>query len=584
VRKVDTHVHHSAAMNAKHLCRFMKYKLKHCSAEIVDVAKDGSPVPLGKVFAARNVEWDNVTIDKLQVWADKTCMHRFDRFNNKYSPMGENSLRGVFLKTDNHMGGRYLAEITEELLSDLEDTKYQHVEWRLSIYGKKRDEWENLSRWVLGEGKGLGQGRALLSDKVRWMIQIPRLFNVYQQTNALANFGQMLENIFVPLVEATLNPDEHKNIARFLENLSGFDTVDDESKIEFHAIADRKTPYDWNVPDNPSYAYYSYFIQANIRILNGLRATKGMNQFSYRPHAGEAGDVKHLDVAFLLADGINHGLNLRQSPSLQYLYYLGKIGIAMSPCSNNQLFLEYEQNPFPMYFKRGLNVSLSSDDPLMFHQTKEALMEEYSIAKQIWHFSSADLCEIARNSVLQSGFPDDVKASWLGTKDFHKVNVPNSTNVPGVRFEYRQQVWQDELRIITGIFSEADEQKFMQKLLRMSNSGSPKVALGASSLAAPPSLSNLSAAMSPVSSMKAVASWASLGGRHAQGHDEARQNAEVVPRGVCRMPSRREVLTQQLEPTRTSDSPGFSTILVAMIAASAGASLALLLMHAKRRQ
>ena len=33
-------------------------------------------------------------------------------------------------------------------------------------------------------------------------------------------------------------------------------------------------------------------------------------------------------------------------------------------------FLAYEKSPFPVYFSRGLNVSLSTDDPLMFHQTK----------------------------------------------------------------------------------------------------------------------------------------------------------------------------------------------------------------------
>lgn len=30
----------------------------------------------------------------------------------------------------------------------------------------------------------------------------------------------------------------------------------------------------------------------------------------------EAGEVHHLDTAFLLADGINHGLNLRKSMGL----------------------------------------------------------------------------------------------------------------------------------------------------------------------------------------------------------------------------------------------------------------------------
>jgi hypothetical protein len=35
-------------------------------------------------------------------------------------------------------------------------------------------------------------------------------------------------------------------------------------------------------------------------------------------------------------------------------------------------------------------------------------MEEYSIAAQVWKLSTCDMCEIARNSVLQSGFPHAV--------------------------------------------------------------------------------------------------------------------------------------------------------------------------------
>ena len=39
----------------------------------------------------------------------------------------------------------------------------------------------------------------------------------------------------------------------------------------------------------------------------------------------------------------------------------------MSPLSNNKLFLSYTKNPFYKFFKRGLNVSLSTDDPLILH-------------------------------------------------------------------------------------------------------------------------------------------------------------------------------------------------------------------------
>jgi len=471
VRKVDTHVHHSAAMNAKHLLRFMKKKLKLFSDDVVDPGRPDRDGTLGAVFQSMGIGWHDLSLDRLQVWADRSCKHRFDRFNNKYSPMGQNELRNIFLKTDNALGGRYLAELTRELLDDLEEQKYQHVEWRLSIYGRKRDEWLNLSRWVLGRGKGLGDGKSLLSPNLRWMIQIPRLYSLYKGLKQIKDFREMLENIFAPIFEATIDPSAHRDVADFLEHISGFDTVDDESASSGRTFSSKeRLPGDWDIAENPSYRYYGFFIKANIQMLNELRASKGMNQFSFRPHAGEAGEVHHLDTAFLLADGINHGLNLRKSPALEYLFFLAQIGIAMSPCSNNQLFLAYEKSPFPTYFARGLNVSLSTDDPLMFHQTKEPLMEEYSIAKQLWHFSSVDLCEMARNSVLQSGFPEADKVHWLGTEDFHEKCVVRSTNVPPLRMSFRRQTRLDELALLRGKITITQQETSIAKNLLLSPS------------------------------------------------------------------------------------------------------------------
>ena len=105
--------------------------------------------------------------------------------------------------------------------------------------------------------------------------------------------------------------------------------------------------------------------------------------FVFRPHCGEAGDPEHLASAYLTAHSISHGILLRKVPALQYLFYLKQIGLAMSPLSNNALFLTYERNPLPDFFKVGLNVSLSTDDPLQFHFTKEPLLEEYSVAAHV---------------------------------------------------------------------------------------------------------------------------------------------------------------------------------------------------------
>lgn len=123
----------------------------------------------------------------------------FDRFNLKYNPFGQSRLREVFIKQDNLLRGRWLAELTAEVFADLEASKYQvragrgrgargawdaaggaafghspgptaksthpqHAEYRVSIYGRKRVEWDTLAAWVC-------QNR-LYSDNVAWLIQV----------------------------------------------------------------------------------------------------------------------------------------------------------------------------------------------------------------------------------------------------------------------------------------------------------------------------------------------------------------------------------------------------------------------------
>lgn len=39
---------------------------------------------------------------------------------------------------DNLIRGRFLAELTREVFGDLEQSKYQHAEMRISVYGRKQ--------------------------------------------------------------------------------------------------------------------------------------------------------------------------------------------------------------------------------------------------------------------------------------------------------------------------------------------------------------------------------------------------------------------------------------------------------------
>lgn len=480
VRKVDTHVHHSACMNQKHLLRFIKSKLKKEPNELV-IYRDGKYLNLKEVFESIGMTSHELNIDTLDMRADKNTFHRFDRFNLKYNPCGQSRLREIFIKSDNLIRGRFLAELTKEVLSDLEANKYTMAEYRLSIYGRRKAEWDSLAAWVLNHG--------LFSKNIVWMIQLPRLFNVYKAQGTMKNFQQMLDNIFIPLFEVTIDPSSHPELHHFLRTVVGFDMVDDESKPERRPNKHMRVPEEWNVKHNPAYSYYAYYVYANLYTLNKLRESKGMNIIAFRPHAGEAGDIDHLATTFMLAENIAHGINLRKSPVLQYLYYLTQIGLNMSPLSNNSLFVDYHRNPFPLFFARGLAVTLSTDDPLQIHMTKEPLVEEYSVAAQVWKLSAADLCEIARNSVLNSGFPREAKKHWISEKIFKSSSSSNrlatstaapksgedeeeeeeellhaleandieKTNVPDLRVQFRYDVLEAEKSLVRCACAQARE-------------------------------------------------------------------------------------------------------------------------------
>ena len=88
---------------------------------------------------------------------------------------------------------------------------------------------------------------------------------------------------------------------------------------------------------------------------------------------------------------------------------------------------------------------------------------------QIYKFTQSSLAELARNSVIQSGFEMEIKRHWLGHQwylpgsagnDINKVGHPvlartksdvfYQTNVPNIRLVYRHQTLMEELRMVKG--------------------------------------------------------------------------------------------------------------------------------------
>ena len=94
-------------------------------------------------------------------------------------------------------------------MEDVEEAKYQNLEIRLSIYGRDPNEWDKLSKWAINH--------QVYSDNVRWLIQVPRLYDIYKKHDLVENFEQILENLFLPLFEVTKDPHLHPELHAFLQ-------------------------------------------------------------------------------------------------------------------------------------------------------------------------------------------------------------------------------------------------------------------------------------------------------------------------------------------------------------------------------
>ena len=244
VRKIDTHIHLSSSMNQKHLLRFIKSKIKKSPDEIV-IYRDAKYMTLAEVFKSLGLQAYDLSIDTLDMHAHKDSFHRFDRFNLKYNPIGESRLREIFLKTDNYIKGRYMAELVKEVVFDLEQSKYQNAEYRVSIYGRDKSEWTGIAKWVVDN--------KIFSNNIRWLIQVPRLYNLYKSKGIANNFAEFLDNVFEPLFKVSLDPSSNKELHVFLQRVVGFDSVDDESKLEKRSFRKYPTPSEWTW-DNPPYS------------------------------------------------------------------------------------------------------------------------------------------------------------------------------------------------------------------------------------------------------------------------------------------------------------------------------------------
>lgn len=230
--KVDNHIHAAGAPTARQFVNFVTHKLETESDTVI--SSDGKT--LGEVFKEAGLDKHHLTIDAFDVLADYSVYQRFDNFNAKYSPFRMADLRRIFLKSNNHIEGRYFAELLKIVLNRHELSKghVSGVELRLSIYGMERHEWDDLAEWMLKDWEGGVFPGPVVSKSNRWLVQIPRLWRIYKGKPGRdgSGFHEMLENIFAPMFEATLYPERKPKLAQALKHIVGIDSVDDEGAPE----------------------------------------------------------------------------------------------------------------------------------------------------------------------------------------------------------------------------------------------------------------------------------------------------------------------------------------------------------------
>ena len=57
---------------------------------------------------------------------------------------------------------------------------------------RSMDEWDKLAEWIVDN--------KLFSHNVRWLVQIPRLYNVYKSTNIVTTFNDLIKSTFLFVV------------------------------------------------------------------------------------------------------------------------------------------------------------------------------------------------------------------------------------------------------------------------------------------------------------------------------------------------------------------------------------------------
>ncbi len=131
-------------------------------------------------------------------------------------------------------------------------------------------------------------------------------------------------------------------------------------------------------------------------------------------HAGEHGPSREVSHAIerFGAERIQHGIAALDDPAVVELLLERAVPCDVCPGSNVALkaVADFDSHPLPQMVEAGITVTLSSDDPPLFHTD---LLNEYRIAWEHGGLRREALGQLAGNSIRESFASEDDKARWL---------------------------------------------------------------------------------------------------------------------------------------------------------------------------
>jgi adenosine deaminase len=129
------------------------------------------------------------------------------------------------------------------------------------------------------------------------------------------------------------------------------------------------------------------------------------------PHAGEHRGPESVRGALdaLGADRIQHGVRAVEDDALVRRLADESVCLDVCPTSNVALSVvpDLAHHPLPVLLRHGVACSINADDPLLFGVD---LLHEYELARSVLHLDDAAVAACARNSIVHSGAPSDLKA------------------------------------------------------------------------------------------------------------------------------------------------------------------------------